>query len=299
MSGNHTVNKVYGVVSPAVGIIKIALNGLQFGHDVLRNRARCLQLYDYGVGKAHGIAQRFSLVEKRLLQLRRKLLERVAVGFVGCFTGNLYRPLLSGDTRSRREAVVCGGEVGNLAALVNQTFQVFSVLLYNLVLDRLVFLSAFLTGFELSHKAVNGLHLLVQFGREIGGGVPRLAHLLGIFRGAVAQSLYSYDDGGEHRQQQSERVCLDYSVEDAQCVCRRADALREGDHGDTNEYYRRAVRHHSGLAYGEYGVPQHRGGLYCHNPAVINGYHGNDIADGLAVLDKERHNHVEDTEKSR
>ena len=97
----------------------VALDCLQLVHKVLRERARGLQLVHYLICDADSVAQGFALVDKRLLQLLRPFLERVAVSFVGGFTGNLYRPLPGGDTGSGGEAFVTWQQKGMATHPVN------------------------------------------------------------------------------------------------------------------------------------------------------------------------------------
>ena len=299
LPGYHFIHNVHRVRRHTFLLPGVALDCLQLVHKVLRERARGLQLIHHLICDADGVAQGFALVDKRLLQLLRPFLERVAVSFVGGFTGNLYRPLPGGDTCSGGEAFVRLGKVRDFSALVDKPFEIFAVLLDDFVLDLLVCLCAFLGRFEPPHERVYGLHFLVQLLREIGGGVPGLAHLLCIFRSAVAQRLDCDCDSGEHRKDQPERVGLYHGVEYAHGVCGRAHALRESDNGDAPEDNCRAVCHHSGLADSDNGVPRHGGRLDKHNPPVIGGDDGNDIGDSLAVCDDERHKGVEHTEEHR
>lgn len=80
-------------------------------------------------------------------------LESVAVGLVCGLAGGLNGTLLCGDTRSGGKAFVCGCQVGNLSALVDESFEVLAVLLDNLVLDVLILLRPFLGGFEFANKS--------------------------------------------------------------------------------------------------------------------------------------------------
>ena len=287
------------MVGHTLRVPEIALYGLKLAHDVGGKRAGGFQLEHYRICDAHGIAQGYTLVDERLLQLLRLFLESVAVRLVGGLAGRLNRPLLSRDASSRREPVVSGGKVRNLSALVDKAFEILAVLLDDFVLDVLVLLCAFLGGFEFSDKGVDVAHLLVQFLRKTCRRVPCLPHLLCVLRSAVAQRLDRENDGGNYGEDKPEGIGLYNGVEKPHGMSGRAHALRESDNGDTPQDCRGTVSCQNGLADTEDGVPRHSRGLDQKKPTVISGYDGNDIGDGLTMLDDERYKNIQHTEESR
>ena len=219
--------------------------------------------------------------------------------FVGGLAGGLNGTLLCGDTRGCGQPFVGGCQVGNLSALVDKPFEVLAVLLDNLVLDVLILLRPFLGGFEFANKSIDVSHLLVQFLGESGCGVPRLAHLLGIFRSAVNQRLYNQHHGGNDGKEQSERICLDNSVQQLHCVGGRTHTLSKGNDGYTSQYNGGAVCRHNGFADTEDCVPGHGCYLDEKNPRIICGDDGNGTCDSLAVCHDKINKDIEDAEESR